>query len=68
MILARPQFILLVGIGHLDGQEIIAAGVAPGQVIPPFGSAEIVFPLLAAHRAQSQPNLVLAEQLLPLYR
>ncbi len=45
-ILARPQLVFLVGVGHLNGQEVLAAGIAPSQVVPAFRSSKIVFALL----------------------
>src|ERR1700726_498207 len=63
--LACAQFILLIGVGHLDGQKEVAAGVAAGQEIVAFRGPEIMLAFLLSRRAQAQLDLVLAEQPVP---
>ena len=47
-VLARPHFILLVRVGHLDRQKVVAAGVAARQIIVALGRAKVVLSLLLA--------------------
>ena len=47
---ARALQILVVGVGDLDRQEVLAARIAPGQLVVPFGRTEVAFLLLGAHR------------------
>src|SRR5450631_1933321 len=59
---ARTQFIFLVGVGHLNGQEVIAAYIAPGQVVTALRCPKIVLALLLARGTQTQLYFVLAEE------
>src|ERR1035438_3077988 len=52
--LARTLFVAFVGVGHLNGQEVIAAGIAPGQVVTALRGSKIVFALFLSRRAQTQ--------------
>src|SRR5450631_886180 len=61
-IFSRPQFVALVRIAHLDGEEEIAARVATSEEIAPLRRPEIVLSFLGAHRAQPQGHLVFAQQ------
>ena len=62
--LARPQLVFLVGIRNLDGQEEIAARVAPRQTIVPFRGSKVVLTLLLSDRRKPELNLIRAEQAL----
>src|SRR6202021_2741098 len=61
-ILARAQLVFFVGVGHLNGKEVLAAGIAPGQVVTALGGPKIVFTFLLSRRTQAQLDLVLAQE------
>src|SRR5882762_9907347 len=41
-VLVRTQFVYLVGVGHLNGQEELAPGIAPGQEVVAFRGPKVV--------------------------
>src|ERR1700730_2392645 len=61
VVLARTHFVFLIGVGHLNGKEVVAPGIAPGQEIMALRGAEIVFAFLLSRRAQAQLNFILAQ-------
>src|SRR5882762_10046973 len=62
-ILVRTHFVLLVGVGHLNGQEVVAARVAPGQEVVALRGPKVVLAFLLPRGTQTQLDLVLAQQL-----
>src|ERR1700733_2732573 len=54
MILMGSKLVFLVGIGNLDCQKEIAAGIAPRQEIVAFRGSEIPLPFFLSDRAQAQ--------------
>src|SRR5579863_1823715 len=62
--LARPQLVFFIGVGDLDGQKVIAADIAPGQVVAALRGPKIVLALLLARWTQTQLHLVRAQQAL----
>ena len=53
--------VVVVGVGDLDREEVVAAGIAAGQAIVAFGRAEIAFALLVADGIQPERDLVGAQ-------
>src|ERR1700686_4485335 len=61
-ILVRTHFVLLVGVGHLNGKEVVAAGIAPGQEVVALRSPEVVLAFFLSRRAQTLLDFVLAQE------
>src|SRR5258707_9656395 len=61
-VLACTHFVLLIRVGHLNGKEVVAAGIAPGQVVMALRGAEIVFAFFLSRRAQTQLDFILAQE------
>src|SRR5882724_2453530 len=61
-ILVRAHFVLLVGIGHLNGEEVVAAGIAPGQKVVALRGPKVVFAFLLPRRTQAQLDFVLSQE------
>src|SRR5258707_1075600 len=62
-ILVRAHFVLLIGVGHLNGKEVVAAGIAPGQEVVTLRGPKVVLAFLWSRRAQTQLDLVLPQEL-----
>ena len=50
-VLARAHLVLLVRVGHLNGQEELAARKAPREEVAPLGCLEVALALLLAFEA-----------------
>src|SRR6185437_12215525 len=57
---ARTLGVLGVGVRDLNGQEVIAARIAPRQAVPALRSAEIAVALLRSDRLEAKRNFVRA--------
>src|SRR5580658_329577 len=61
-VLARAHLVVLVRIRHLNGQKVLAAGIAPGQEVTPLRGPKVVFALFLSGRTQAELDLVFAEE------
>src|SRR5882757_1118538 len=63
-LLMRAYLVDLVWIRYLNGQKVLAAGVAPREEIAAFGSFKVALAFLLSNGAQSQRYFVDAQEML----